>query len=349
MMKWLRFILFPFGFLFAGITFLRNKFYDWNIFKSSKFSIPIINIGNLSVGGTGKTPHTAYLIDLLKNDYQLFTLSRGYGRKKRGFIIADDQSVARDIGDEPLLYYKRFGQEIGVAVETNRVMGVIEICREQPETNLILLDDAYQHRAIHAGLNILITTYEKPFYQDYILPVGDLREWRAGKKRADIIIVSKCPDLSELEKGKIITQIAPAQHQSVFFSKINYGQLRSLYSAKESDNINGRPIILVTAIANASYLRKFLEKSHRILCHFEFNDHYDFKETDITEVHNLFDKFVSEKPLIITTEKDAMRLFRADFESALMAYPWMIQDIEVEVDRAEEFNQLVKTHVEKNS
>ncbi|MGB1104520.1 MAG: tetraacyldisaccharide 4'-kinase [Crocinitomicaceae bacterium] len=348
-MKWLRFIFIPFGIVFALITFLRNKFYDWEIFKSSKFSIPIIGIGNLSVGGTGKTPHTAYLIELLKKDFNLFTLSRGYGRKKRGFIIANENSTANDIGDEPLLYQKRYGAEIGVAVESNRVLGVIEICSKHPETNLILLDDAYQHRSIQPGLNILITTYSKSFYKDYILPVGDLREWRSGKTRADIIVVSKCPDISEKEKEQIIEKINPRAEQHVFFSSIKYLSQRSFDAPLNQMNLEGRPIILVTAIANASYLREYLEKSSRILSHFEFNDHYDFKATDITEVHNLFDKFVSEDPVIVTTEKDAMRLYREDLLEEMKNYPWVVQEIGIELDREVEFNELVMSYVEKNS
>jgi len=348
-MRWIRLLFFPFAILYAGITWLRNKFYDWRIFKSAKFSIPIINIGNLSVGGTGKTPHTAYLIQLLKNDYNLFTLSRGYGRKEPGFSIANEDSTARQIGDEPLAYYRQFGKDIGVAVEANRVMGVIEICRNQPDTNLVLLDDAYQHMAIHAGLNILITTYSDPYYNDFILPVGNLRELRSGKKRADIIIVSKCPKLSNEAKRGVVEKINPGKHQQVFFSRIKYGALRSLKTAEKSMISKGQPVILVTAIAQANYLKVHLEKFNPILHHFEFNDHYDFKVSDITKIHNIFDKFVSEKPVIVTTEKDAMRLEKSSLSEEISAYPWLVQTIDVEIDNEGGFNELVTSYVEKNS
>ena len=348
-MRWLRYLFFPFSIIYGCITFLRNKLYDWNIFKSVKFSIPVINIGNLSVGGTGKTPHTEYLIRLLRGDYQLFTLSRGYGRKEPGFKIADENSSARQIGDEPLAYYRKYGDSIGVAVDANRVMGVIGICREKPETNVVLLDDAYQHRAIYAGLNILITTFDRPFYKDFILPVGDLREFRSGKNRADIIIVSKCPDLNESEKMKVIQRIRPKGHQHVFFSQIRYGDLLSIPTFERGVLENARPIILVTAIAQAKYLKNHLEKSNQILHHFEFNDHYDFKVSDITKIHNLFDKFVSENPIIVTTEKDAMRLEKSSLSEHIKAYPWLVQTIEIQIDKEVEFNKLIRSYVEENS
>ncbi|MFT5822449.1 MAG: tetraacyldisaccharide 4'-kinase [Crocinitomix sp.] len=348
-MKILRFILFPFAIIYGGITALRNGFYRLGIFKSSKFNLPIINIGNLSTGGTGKTPHTEYLIRVLKENRQLFTLSRGFGRKERGFIIADENSTATQIGDEPLQYYKKFGNEIGVAVEANRVMGVMEICRNQPATDLILLDDAFQHRAIHAGLNILITDYANPFYKDFMLPVGNLRELRAGKNRADIIVVSKCPNFDEIAKDKITAKIHPNKNQNIFFSKIKYGALFPLLSGAEIEQITDKKIILVTGIAKAKPLFDHLKESNSILHHFNFNDHYNFKQADITEIHNLFDKFAGENPMIVTTEKDAMRLLTKAFAPSIQKYPWLYQSIEIEMDNALRFNEIVNQYVEKNS
>ncbi len=348
-MKILRFILFPFALIYGGITVLRNGFYRAKIFKSSKFSLPIINVGNLSTGGTGKTPHTEYLIRLLKEKQPLFTLSRGFGRKERGFIIADENSTATQIGDEPLQYYKKFGKEIGVAVEANRVMGVMEICRNHPETDLILLDDAFQHRAIHAGLNILITEHANPYYKDFMLPVGNLRELRRGKNRADIIVVSKCPNFDEVNKKEIIAKIKPNKNQHVFFSRIKYGVIYAMNDAPALQQINNRNIILVTGIAKANPLLDHLQKNNSILHHFKFNDHYNFKLTDITEIHNLFDKFAGENPMIITTEKDAMRLLSKQFSDSIQKYPWFYQSIEIEIDNAVRFNEIVNHYVEKNS
>lgn len=348
-MKILRLILFPFALIYGAITVLRNGFYRVRIFKSSKFSLPIINVGNLSTGGTGKTPHTEYLIRLLKENRNLFTLSRGFGRKVRGFIIADDQSTATQIGDEPLQYYKKFGGDIGVAVEANRVTGVMGICRNHPNTDLILLDDAFQHRAIYAGLNILVTDYAQPFYSDFMLPVGNLRELRRGKNRADIIVVSKCPNFKEIPKSDIIKKIQPNANQYVFFSRIKYGSIFPLNKGVEIAAIKDRNIILVTGIANAEPLLKQLVKNNSILHHFNFNDHYNFKQADITEIHNLFDKFAGENPMILTTEKDAMRLLNQAFVSVIQKYPWFYQSIEIELDNASEFNEIVNHYVEKDS
>jgi tetraacyldisaccharide 4'-kinase len=184
-MKIFRILFLPITIIYGAITILRNGFYRVGIFKSSKFSIPVISVGNLSMGGTGKTPHTEYLIRLLKDRYALFTLSRGFGRKERGFIIADENSTARQIGDEPLQYYKKFGKEIGVAVEANRVMGVMDLCRIHPETQLVLLDDAYQHRAIYAGLSILITTHSEPFYADFFIACWEFKGIKTWKKSGE--------------------------------------------------------------------------------------------------------------------------------------------------------------------
>ena len=346
--------MFPFAIIYGLISILRNGFYNLGFFKSSKFSLPIINIGNLSVGGTGKTPHTEHLIRLLKNDYQLFTLSRGFGRKERGFIIADDNSDAKQIGDEPLQYQKKYGNEIGVAVDANRVNGVLEICRHQPETNLVLLDDAFQHRAIHAGLNILITAYNSPFYNDYLLPMGDLRERRVGAGRADIIIVSKCPDFDSIDKDAIINRIKPKANQTVFFSKINYGSCFHFSnglnkSPEKVAEISGKSIVLVTGIAQSEPLVAHLSKNNKIIKHFRFQDHYNFKEQDIHEIHNIIDKFVPDNPVIITTEKDAMRLMNDSFMPLLEKYNWIYQSIEIELDRPDKFNEIIKRYVEENS
>lgn len=348
-MKILRIILFPFAILYGGISILRNGFYNWGIFKSSRFSIPIINIGNLSVGGTGKTPHTEYLIRLLKDERKLFTLSRGFGRKERGFIIAGENATARQIGDEPLQYHKKYGHEIGVAVEANRVMGVMDICRHNPETDLVLLDDAYQHRAIHAGLNILVTAYQSPFYSDFMLPVGNLRELRRGKNRADIIIVSKCPAFDQIDKEAIVKRIKPSANQQVFFSRIEYGKVYAFKSPENTQVLKGRKVILVTGIAQPKPLLEFLEKENSILHHFNFNDHYNFKAADLNQIHNLFDKFAKDDPVIITTEKDAMRLMTPEFEKVMANYPWACQSIEVVIDNASDFNLIVKQYVEENS
>lgn len=348
-MKVWRFLLAPFAIVYGAITSLRNGFYRARIFKASKFSLPIISLGNLSMGGTGKTPHTEYLIRLLENQHKLFTLSRGFGRKQHGFIIADDQSDANQIGDEPLQYHLKFGNKIGVAVDANRVNGVMEICRFHPETQLILLDDAYQHRAIQAGLSILISPFDDPFYLDYIVPVGRLREARRGKKRADIIIVSKSPQLSEEEKAVICKNIKPLSHQNIFFSSIKYGDIHALNDSIVLPHLVNQQIIVVTGIANAKPLVEYLKLNNELIEHFEFSDHYNYKASDIHRIHNLFDKFANKDVLILTTEKDAMRLLNKEMKEMIANYPWHFQEIIVEIDNASAFNKLVIDYVEKNS
>jgi len=311
--------------------------------------MPIINVGNLSMGGTGKTPHTEYLIRLLQDKYKVATLSRGFGRKEYGFKIADENSTANSIGDEPLQYFKKYGNKISVVVESNRVHGVMDLCREKEDINLILLDDAYQHRAIHAGLNILITSYDQPFYNDFILPVGNLREFRNGKKRADIIVVSKCPDFKFVDRKKIVASIKPSPNQSVFFSQIKYGSILAMGGMSFFDELSGQRVILVTGIANSDSLKNKISQKNEIVHHFNFNDHYKFSLADLTEIHNLFDKFASPETILLTTEKDAMRLLDKTFEGVLKKYPWYYQTIEIAMDEKEKFDKLILDYAEKNN
>ncbi|HIP35893.1 MAG TPA: tetraacyldisaccharide 4'-kinase [Crocinitomix sp.] len=348
-MRYLRFVFFPFTILYIIITEFRNLLYKVNIKRSFKFSIPIINVGNLSMGGTGKTPHIEYLIRLLKNNHHLATLSRGFGRKQRGFIIANEHSNAEQIGDEPLQFYKKYGKEITVAVEVDRVKGVMDLCYAKEKTDLVLLDDAYQHQAIKAGLNILLTDYNYPFYNDYVLPIGNLRELRKNKKRADVIIVTKCPGFKDINKGYLIKKIKPLSHQKVFFSRIKYNnQLTNFDDTEVSFNSMSKSAILVTGIANPIPLIMHLEKKIKILKHLKFLDHYQYKQKDIEEINNLLIKFEAFSPIVITTEKDAMRLLGTKIEPLIYKSRWFYQEIEVEIDNKNEFDKIILNYVQKN-
>lgn len=348
MFRILRFLLFPFALIYGLVVIIRNTCYNSGFFRSAKFSMPVICVGNLNMGGTGKTPHTAYIVQLLMDRYHVATLSRGFGRKERGFKIADGDSTAREIGDEPLQYYRKFGSRVTVAVEADRVLGVMDLCTERPETNLVVLDDAFQHRAIHAGLNILITAYDDPFFNDFILPVGNLREFRRGKKRADIIVVSKCPDNTSFDKTSFTRAIEPLPHQQVFFSYVRYGSWVALNDAPAVDFTKPFKVVLVTGIANPGPLKNHLAEKHEIVHHFNFRDHHDFTASDITGIHNLFDKFVTSQTVVLTTEKDAMRLMDKRFDEMLKKYPWYYQEIEVEIDDKEKFDQLILSYAEKD-
>ena len=231
MMTLFRILVAPFTLLYVGILYLRNLCYNKGLLTETSFELPIINVGNLAFGGTGKTPHIEYLIHLLKPNYKVAVLSRGYKRKTIGYFFASNESTAAQIGDEPRQIKQKFKDEIDLAVSENRVIGVPNLLFDAPETDIILLDDAFQHRAIKAGLNILLTDYNNLFTQDYLTPSGTLREYRAGYKRADIIIVTKCnADLSDSEKQQIIAEIKPLAHQKVYFSYQKFSDLVHYYN-----------------------------------------------------------------------------------------------------------------------
>ena len=240
----MRILLLPISFVYHIVLAIRHKLYDWHILKTTRFEKPVICVGNLKLGGTGKTPHTEYLIRLLKNDYRVATLSRGYGRKTKGFKLAESTSTYEDLGDEPLQYFKKF-HDIQVAVDEDRVDGVTHLLREQG-VEVVLLDDAFQHRSISAGLNILLTEYQRLYMDDYLFPTGTLRDVRSAAKRADIIVVSKAPkDLDESERQRIVGKLKPSKVQKVFFSYLEYAALQPLnetakaYSPEEADGAFG--------------------------------------------------------------------------------------------------------------
>ncbi len=318
--------------------------------KSTEFDVPIILVGNLSTGGTGKTPHVEYILRLLKDQKQVATLSRGYGRKTPGFIQANDEHTAKNIGDEPLQFYTKFKPQVNVFVEANRVMGVIRIMSNEPDTEVIVLDDAYQHRAIKAGKSILLTEYNKPFYEDYILPVGNLRERRAEYKRADIVIITKCPDeLSEDEMHNIKQRIKPYDYQQVYFSKIMYGDIKSFnpsFSKVDSKDLSSYQVVLVTGIANPKPLIKKLEKDNVAYKHLKFPDHHNFTPKNISNIIDIFDGISNEKKMILTTEKDAVRL---QTEKRLMSLPLFFIGIEVELlSEKDKFDNQIINYVKQD-
>lgn len=299
-MNFLRKILFPLAFLYWLITFIRNWLYDKGIFKSSSFNIPIIAVGNLSVGGTGKTPQIEYLIRLLSYKYKVAVLSRGYKRTTEGFILADEKATASSIGDEPFQFYSKFSN-IQVAVDANRKNGIENLLQHPNRPDVILLDDAYQHRKVKAGFYILLTAYDDLFCDDYILPFGNLREPSSGKKRADMIIVTKCPnDLSELAQQKIREKLKVKQ--PVFFTTIQYddyvfgNESKLLVSEIQSESK-----VLVAGIAKPKLFFDFLKnETDEALV---FQDHHHFSKQDCEQI---LAKANGRK--IITTEKDFVRL-----------------------------------------
>ncbi len=348
MVKLLRYILFPFSILYGLIVSFRNFLFDKKVLKSSEFDVKTILVGNLSAGGTGKTPHVEYLIRLLKDDFKIATLSRGYGRKKTGYQKADETSTAQDIGDEPLQFYSKFN-DISVFVDAKRVNGIINIMSQGEEfiPEVVLMDDAFQHRAIKAGFSILLSDYNSLFYKDFMLPTGNLREFPSGKKRADLIIVTKCPNfLSINNQEKIENKIKPNLNQEVFFSRIKYGKLRSVWNNEtiEFDSVDA--IVLVTGIANPKPLLKYLEDKNKKSTHLKFPDHHDFTDKNIQNIITTFENMVSDNKFIVSTEKDAMRI--KSYEE-LEKYPVYYLSIEIEIiDKKNEFDKLIKNYVKAN-
>jgi tetraacyldisaccharide 4'-kinase len=303
-MKSWSYLLLPFASIYALIADLRSYLYKKKIIYSAKFDIPTISVGNLRVGGTGKTPHIELLINLFAQTHQVATLSRGYGRKTKGFRLANQTDTPETIGDEPKQFYEKFGEKIKVAVGEERALAIPELLYLCPETNLILLDDAFQHLAVSPDCSILLTEYAKPFYQDFVLPMGRLRERRRAAQRANIIIVSKCPEnISPDARMQIeanIRQYAP--NTPIFFTTLSYGNPYFLKDKTLAENI--RKVVLVAAIANPNYFLEKMQNQFECQAHFFFPDHHFFTEGDIKAI----EKAINNDTYLLCTEKDAAKL-----------------------------------------
>lgn len=349
-MRLFRLVLFPLSFIYALVVILRNIAYDVGIFKSKKFKIPIISIGNLTVGGAGKSPMTEYLVSLLKDEYKLATLSRGYGRRTKGFLMVKSSSLAEDVGDEPLQFKQKF-PEITVAVCEDRVEGVKELNQHH---ELIILDDAYQHRALRPGFSILLFEYKSLQKFQWFLPSGDLREPLTGRKRADVIVITKAPqDLDPQRKQQMISRVQPYPHQEVFFSWLDYGDLNALFhpgNALALQNIKPHThILLLTGIANASPLHEHLKGYTTHLSHHRYPDHHRFTKKNIVKLVSEFKELPPGDTLVITTEKDAQRLLSHQIKELLKALPVYYLPVKCRIHAPDEarFDDLIKLYVRK--
>ena len=342
----MRYLLFPFSFIYGSITAMRNLLFDYGIFKSQSYTIPIICIGNLSVGGTGKTPHTQYIINLLKQDYKVAILSRGYGRKNSNLQFVEITSNAFEVGDEPL-QLKQNNPECLVVVEKNRNKGVKQILNDFPETEVILLDDGYQHRWIKAGFNILITPFSSPYYKDYLMPVGKLRESKKGVSRANAVIFSKTPENTNptLKKG-MLERLHLFAHQEAYFSGIEYHRFKCINNNTELEENNPYSITLVSGIANTNPLIKYLEEKGHSINHLKYSDHHNYSSNDIETILAEYNADKSTKKLILTTEKDATKLkqFLPHFKDVNFYYI----PIEIKIDQSKKFKNQILDYVEKN-
>ena len=302
-MKLFRKLLFFLTPLYYLITVVRNILYDLSFYKTTKFQVPTIGIGNLAVGGTGKSPMVEYLIDLLSKKYSIATLSRGYGRNTKSFIIANEKSTHSDIGDEPLQFYNKYNNII-VCVDNNRVNGINNLLQINKPPGVILLDDCFQHRKLILGLSILLTDYSNLFSNDYVLPFGNLREPASSSRRADIVIVTKCPkNIDEIRKNKIKNKLNLKLSQKLFFSSIEYSKSVIFNNTKtQFNNFVKDKFILVTGLASSDHIVDYLANNKCDFEHKEFNDHHDYILKDFEKVNPSLN--------ILTTEKDYAKLIK---------------------------------------
>jgi tetraacyldisaccharide 4'-kinase len=302
-------LLAPFSLLYGIAVALRNFAYAAGILKAVSFSVPVISVGNLSMGGSGKSPHIEWLVRWLKEYVSVATLSRGYGRKTPGFKIVSLEMNALEAGDEPLQFKRKF-PDVGVAVSESRVLGIPQVMAHYPQTQVVLLDDAFQHRAVRPGLNVMLTEYRQPFFRDFLLPSGRLREWRSAYKRADIIIVSKCPPgLSAEESAAFVNALSPRAGQQVLLSAFEYGDPYYFFNPAYRGAIDAEmEVIAFTAIAQPQYLHEYLLECCGSLTTIEYEDHHYFEAQEIADLKRRFDALSSPRKMIVTTEKDAMRL-----------------------------------------
>jgi len=347
-MRLLRILVWPLAMLYKLITDLRNHLYNIGSKPSIRFEVPVIGVGNLIAGGAGKTPMIEYLVRLLSSAHKLATLSRGYGRKTSGFRIASDVDHAGTIGDEPMQLYQKYGDRVTVAVGADRAMAIPEILYHQPETEVMLLDDVFQHRSVQPHLNILLTEFEKPFFSDYTLPYGMLRESRKGARRADVIVVTKCPahldDSIMHDFRKRIEKYSG--HKPVFFTAIRYLEPRHFFDSNAKLHQN---VVLLTGIANSHPFEKYVSTKYTILRHFKFPDHHVFSQKELNEVFD-FVRSLDKPCAVLTTEKDMVRLKSGGQQMPDQDFPVFYLPIECFfIKDGQKFDNIVRQSIRKVS
>lgn len=310
LLKPLRILLFPFSLLYWLVIYIRNRLYNVKVFPSASFNLPIICVGNIAAGGTGKSPMVEWLLRHFSQEFNMATLSRGYKRKTKGYALANEQTTALEIGDEPMQFHLKF-PDVAVAVGEERIVAVPLLLHDRPDTQLIVLDDAFQHRAITAGLNILLTDYSNLYTRDWYLPTGDLRDEKLSVNRADIIVVTKCPEILTQEQADAIKkELNPASHQQVFFAGISYGEPYQVIHRQKKNLEQDMEVLLVTGIANPKPLKKLLTARVASYEQMVYSDHHIFTIDDMKEIRKRFESLAGNNKIILTTEKDAVRLVK---------------------------------------
>lgn len=352
--------LFPIAIIYGIVVYIRNRLFEFNILKSKEFVLPVISVGNITVGGTGKTPHVEYLIKLLKDEFVVAALSRGYKRKTNRFIIADKDSTANQIGDEPKQLKQKF-PDVHIAVNKDRVKGIEKLKERISDLQAVILDDAYQHRRVKPGLSILLIDFNRPIYKDRLLPVGRLRESAKEMKRANIIIFTKTPaTISPIDRRIVLKKIKAASYQSVYFTTLKYRKLISLTGREtppmeeidESFKKEGYSILLITGIANPGLLKNHIEQFCDDIVHIKFPDHHKFSSNNIRHIEKKFNSIKNDKKIVLTTEKDAVRFDmlpkKAKIPDNILKHFFYIP-IEVEfLDNKEQFNNQIIKYVREN-
>ena len=346
----------PLTFIYRVVMGVRNKLFDWKILPSEEFDLPVISVGNLTVGGTGKTPHTEYLINLLKDSKNIALLSRGYKRKSKGFLLATSDSTAREIGDEPYQIKSKY-PNIHVAVDSDRRNGIHRLCEGSvsKDVEVVILDDAFQHRYVKPGINIVLMDYNRPIYEDTLMPVGMLREPASSLHRAHIIIVTKCPEqIKPIDFRIVAKNLDLRPYQRLYFTTFNYGDMRAFNAPHKQSPLSSLSaetrILLITGIASAKPLVEKLREHTEHIVHMEYGDHHDFSRTELKEIKKKFEAIDAENKIIITTEKDAARLSTYELDESI-ANNLYILPIEVEFlqGQQEQFNNYITDYVNKNS
>ena len=337
----LRILLFPFAIIYDAVTSIRNRLFDTGAKPSASFNFAVIAVGNLSAGGTGKTPMIEYLVRMLSGNACIATLSRGYGRKTRGIHIAGPADNPSTIGDEPFQFFTKFSDKAVIAVGEERAFAIPHIVDQHPEVNVILLDDAFQHRQVKPSFQILLTDYNRLFVKDFLLPAGRLREARRGAARADVVVVTKCPlNITEEKMIEISSAIRKYSPKAVFFSGIGYGDLQPVTQGAPYKPQN---VILVSGIADASPLENYIRSHHQLVRHFQFGDHHAYTASD---VQRICDAALSNQAAVVTTEKDLGKLDHEAFRSADI--PLFFLPIEIRfLKNGKEFDEMVLNAVRK--
>ncbi len=334
-MRWFAPLLFPFSILYDAITSIRNRLYNTGVKPVARFDVPVLSVGNLSVGGTGKTPMIEYLIRLLSSDYKVATLSRGYGRKTRGLRIAAAGDNASTIGDEPFQFFRKFGDKVAVAVGEDRAFAIPHILQERPQTDLLLLDDAFQHRRVLPSFQILLTDYHNMFISDYLLPAGRLRESKRGADRADVVLVTKCPGtMTDDEMIAIESSIRRYTKKPVFFTRIGYG---NVLPATDTAPYKFEKVVVVSGIANSTPLIEYLKRHYEVVRHFDFRDHHVYSEQDLQEICSASAR---SGAVVVTTEKDVVKMDPKIFRGGGVSLYYLPIEVEF-VKNGKEFDEMV--------